>query len=276
MGRRVVTGLVCVFVAGAPQPALGTDQWGTADLKVGISATPKVAQPGQPLTYHVNVHNDGPGDAVLPVLRVQMPRDFQIVNVDVAECGPGRGFNEVVCRSSKDVMAGRSGGMTITGVIRPGAHGPLRAEATLSSEVVDGDETDNTAEAVTRVDDGADLAVRFESATRFTRPGHWFAVRAEVRNRGPRVVRDAYVFFQPREARFLSASGARCRGGLSFVGCALPPIRSGSRGLLRLVFRVPSRALHTVGTMATVYSQRFGDRRPANNSARMRVALRRG
>ncbi|MBP2704764.1 hypothetical protein JOL79_13165 [Microbispora sp. RL4-1S] len=276
MGHRVVTGLVCVFVAGVPQPAVAADQWGTADLSVGISASPRVAQPGQPLTYRVTVHNKGPGDAVLPVLRVELPQDFQVVNVDVAECRPERGWSQVVCRSARDVVSGGSGGMTITGVVRPGAHGPLQARASLSSEVVDGHEGDNTADVVTRVDGGADLAVRFRSSTPYTRPGHWFSVRAEVRNRGPRVVRDAYVFFQPRQARLVSAAGGRCRGGRDFVGCAMPPIRSGSSGLLKLVFRVPSRACHAVATMATVYSRRFGDRRPENNRARMRVALRRG
>jgi uncharacterized repeat protein (TIGR01451 family) len=276
MGRRVVTGLMCVFVAGAPQPVLAANKWGAADLSVGISASPKVAQPGQPLTYRVKVHNKGPGDAVLPVLRVRVPKDFQIINVDVAECTAGRTFNEVVCRASRDVLAGGTGSMTIMGLIRPDAHGPLRARATLTSEVVDHDEADNAAETLTKVDEGTDLAVRFGTSTCFTRPGHWFAVRAEVRNRGPRTVRDAYVFLQPRRARLESMSGGRCRSRRGFVACALPPIRSGSSNLLRLVFRVTSRASRPVDTMATVYSRRFGDRHPADNQARMRVALRRG
>jgi uncharacterized repeat protein (TIGR01451 family) len=276
MGRRVVTGLVCVVFAGAAQPAVASDQWGSADLSVGISASPKVAQPGQPLTYHVIVHNKGPGDAVLPELRVQLPRDFQVINVNVAECMPGRSYQQVVCRSSRDVPVDGSGSMTITGLVRPGAHGPLQAQASLSSEVIDGDESDNTADVVTQVDEGADLAVRFRSSTRYTKPGHWFALRAEVANRGPRVVRDAFVYVQPREARLVSASGGRCRGARGLVACAMPPIRSGSSGLLKLVFRVPTRASHAVATMATVYSRRFGDRRPKNNQARMRVALRHG
>ncbi|WP_204016134.1 DUF11 domain-containing protein [Sphaerimonospora thailandensis] len=279
MGRRVVTGLFCVFVAGMPRPAVAVDQveqWGSADLTVRISASPKVAQPGQPLVYRVKVHNKGPGDAVLPVLRVNVPRDFQIVNVNVAECRPARGYSEVVCESNRDVLAGESGSLTITGVVRPGAHGPLRAQARIASEVVDGHEADNTAKAVIKVDAGADLAVRFRSSTRFARPGHWFSVRAEVRNRGPRIVRDAYVVLQPRRARFLSATGGRCRSRKAFVACAMPPIRSGSTGLLRLMFRVPSHASRAVSTMATVYSRHFGDRRPADNQARMRVSLRRG
>ncbi|WP_152990225.1 DUF11 domain-containing protein [Sphaerimonospora mesophila] len=278
MGRRVVTGLICVFVAGVPRPAVAMDQveqWGAADLAVRISASPKVAQPGQPLVYRVKVDNRGPGDAVLPVLRVDVPRDFQIINVNVAECRPVRGHRQVVCESDRDVVAGESGSLTITGVVRPGASGPLRARASVDSEVVDGHEADNRAKTVTKVDGGADLAVRFRSSARFARPGHRFSVRAEVRNRGPRIVRDAYVFLRPRQARFRSATGGRCRSRRAFVACALPPIRTGSTGLLRLVFSVPSHASRAVSTMATVYSRHFGDRRPANNRARMRVALRR-
>lgn len=278
MGRRVVTGLFCVFVAGVPRPAMAVDQaeqWGTADLAVRISASPKVAQPGRPLVYRVKVNNRGPGDAVLPVLRVDLPRDFQIINVNVAECRSMRGRHRVVCESDRDVVAGESGSLAITGVVRSRASGPLRASAGIDSEVVDGHEADNRAKAVTKVDDGADLAVRFRSPAGFARPGRRFSVRAEVRNRGPRVVRDAYVFLRPRQARFRSAIGGRCRGRRAFVACALPPIRSGSAGLLRLVFSVPSHASRAVSTMATVYSRRFGDRRPSDNRASMRVALRR-
>lgn len=275
MGRRVVTGLVCVVVAGVPQPASAVEpQWGAADLSVRISAAPKVAQPGQPLVYRVKVHNKGPGDAVLPVLRVRVPRQIQIIHVNVAECRPTRVYNEVVCESNRDVVAGESGSLTITGLVRPGARGPLRAEAQISSEVLDSRESDNVAAAVTEVDDGADLAVRVSTSVRFARPGQPFAVRAKVRNRGPRTVRDAHLFFQPFRARFVSATGGRCRSRGSFVRCALPPLRSGSANLLRLMFQVPSRASHAVATMATVYSRRLGDRRPANNQARMRLALR--
>ncbi|MEV0967251.1 hypothetical protein [Microtetraspora glauca] len=279
MGRRVimvVAGLACLIAAGAPRAALASDQWGGADLGVEISASPRVAQPGQPLVYDVRVHNNGPGDAVLPVLTIRLPRDVKVINVNVAECRAGRGTNEIICRSPGDVLATGSGGVTVTGLVRPAAHGTLRAQAELSSEIVDPHQEDNTAETVTQVAEGADLAVRLAPTARTAVPGEPFTMKATVRNRGPEVVRDAYVFFQPARAHFLSAAGARCQGAAGYVGCALPPIRSGARNLVELMFRVPQRVTRPIGARATVYSRQVGDRRPANNEAVMRVAMATG
>jgi hypothetical protein len=281
MGRKVITVLSCAFItvvvcalaAGTVRPAAAADQWGSADLRVTISTAPKVAQPGQPITYLVKVRNRGPGDAVLPVLRVRMPRDLRIVHVDVAKCGLAKNGRVVVCPSSVDVPAGTTGSVRITGLVRPAARGPLRARATLTSEVVDPNEADNVAEAVTKVGPGADLAVRFGPAVGQVRPGHRFAVRAEVRNRGPRTVRDAFLFLRQQQARLVSASGARCRRWRSFAWCTLPPLRPGRTGLVHLVFRVPPHAVQPVRATAVVFSGRLGDRSPANNRARMRLAL---
>ncbi|WP_157520167.1 DUF11 domain-containing protein [Herbidospora daliensis] len=256
MRRWMVAG-VALFVSGAlAGPALAAGpgghegQWGGADLSVSIEAHPKVAQPGQPLTYSVQVKNGGPGDAVLPTLTIRVPTDFQIVAVDVAECQPGRGLSEVVCRSPKDVAAGKSGGVVITGVVRPSALGPLRAQARLTSEVLDGHDTDNEAESVTKVDEGADLTVRLSAARR---SGHRTTVHAAVRNRGPRVVRDAMVF----------VDGARCGGR---TGCVVPTIRPGATAWFRLAVRRGERAV-----TAIVRSQGRGDRHPANNQASMKL-----
>lgn len=272
MGRWVVAGLVCLFVVGTPHVAAAREPWGGADLGVGISASPGVAQPGLPLIYQVRVHNTGPGDAVLPVLTVRVPPDVEIVNVDVAECRKGQA-NEVVCNSPKDVIANGSGGVTITGLVRPGARGTLRAVATLTSAVADVNETDNVAETVTKVGQGADLAVRLTRSTAFTQPGHRFTVDAVVRNRGQRAVNDAYVFFEPGRARYLSASGARCHGRDGYVGCALPTIKSGGTGRLRIVLRVSPKADRVIDTQAMVFSRHLGDSRPDNNRARIQVAL---
>jgi hypothetical protein len=272
MGRWVVAGLVCLFVVGTPHVATAQEPWGGADLGVGISASPGVAQPGRPLIYQVRVHNTGPGDAVLPVLTVRIPPDVEIVNVDVAECRKEPG-NEVVCSSPKDVIADGSGGVTITGLVRPGARGSLRAVATLASAVTDVNEADNIAETTTKVGQGIDLAVRLTPSPASTQPGHSFTVDAMVRNHGPRAVKDAYVVFEPSRARYLSASGARCRGRRGYLGCALPVIKSGGAGLLRIVLRVSPTADRAVGTDAMVYSRHLGDNRPDNNRARVQVAL---
>ncbi|MBO3745202.1 DUF11 domain-containing protein [Streptosporangiaceae bacterium NEAU-GS5] len=268
---KLIAGLVGVLVAIA-SPAYAGDTWGGADLSVRLSAKPQVAQPGQMLTYQVEVRNAGPGDAVLPVLTIRLPHDVEVLSVDVAECAPGRGMGEVVCRSPRDVAAGGVGTVTITGIVRPGARGPLQAQASLASEVVDGHDGDNMARATTAVDDGADLGVRLRPSTQRARPGERFTVAAKVRNAGPHVVKDPIVFFQPGRAHFVSASGGRCRQRDRFVGCEMRPIRSGGTGEMRLAFRVPPRTHTGVRARATVYSRSIGDRNPANNIARFRLA----
>ncbi|WP_285585393.1 hypothetical protein [Herbidospora sp. NBRC 101105] len=256
MRRWLVAGVAFLVSGVLAGPALASGpgghggQWGGADLSVSIEAHPKVAQPGQPLTYSVQVKNGGPGDAVLPTLTVRVPDDFTIVAVDVAECRPGRGLSEVVCPSSKDVAAGKSGGVVITGLVRPDALGPLHAQARLVSEVLDGRETDNQAESFTKVDEGADLTVRLSAARR---SGHRTTVHAAVRNRGPRVVRDAMVF----------VDGARCGGR---TGCVVPTIRPGGTAWFRLAVR-----RGTTAVTAIVRSQGRGDRHPRNNQASLKV-----
>ncbi|GAA0387654.1 hypothetical protein Acor_74140 [Acrocarpospora corrugata] len=260
---------MCLLTGVAAEPAHAMEQLGAADLIVRIESFPAIAQPGQPIAYRVTVANTGPGDAVLPVLTVRIPREVEIMSVDVAECLPGRGYNEVVCRSPRDILAGGSGGVTITGLVRPSATGPLRAHATLSSEVVDANERNNRVNSQIKVDEGADLGVRLIPARRAAHPGERFDVDAVVSNRGPREVRDAFVYVQSGRARFLTGLGARCKVRDDLVGCALPPIRSGASTRFQLAFRAPDRP---VRTQATVYSRDLGDRRPANNQAHLRLA----
>ncbi|GII90892.1 DUF11 domain-containing protein [Sinosporangium siamense] len=249
---------------------------GRADLSVSLIAAPAIAQPGHTLTYHVRVRNAGPGDAVLPVLRVRVPGDVAVVGVNVATCRPGATLNEVVCPSRSDIPTGDTGNVVITGMVRPGARGPLRATATLSSQVIDSREADNTAQASVPVDDGADLAVRLAPRALATPGG--FTVGLVVHNRGPRSVKDALVFFRAAlagstRARFVHSVGGRCRAEGTHLGCRLPSVRAGSPVRLRLAFAADGRQPRTVNGRASVHSTVFGDRRPDNNQVRARLAV---
>ncbi|GAA1503547.1 hypothetical protein GCM10009677_39390 [Sphaerisporangium rubeum] len=143
-----VAGLV--LLAGAGVPPVPWRSAG-ADLSVRITVAPQVAQPGHWLTYRVRVRNSGPGDAVLPVLTVNVPGDVDIKYVDVAACHPGATRNEVVCPSDADIPSGGSGELTVLGKVRASARGPLRAGARLTSDARDGNEVDNHVELVTRI-----------------------------------------------------------------------------------------------------------------------------
>ncbi|MEV4887823.1 hypothetical protein AB0K48_00330 [Nonomuraea sp. NPDC055795] len=264
MRRKMLAGFMGVMLAGVPGLAHAGPGWGAADLSVRLTARPGVAQPGQPIIYRAEVGNAGPGDAVLPVLKVTLPVGVEVVSVDVATCARGVSAAEVVCTSPMDIRAGGTGGVTITGIVRPDARGPLKAAATLTSEVRDDDESDNAATVSTAVDEGADLSLRLSGRAR----GGRFAMTALVRNRGPHMVRDARVYLRTGRAKLVSALGARCRTQLGFVACRLRAVGPDERLRVRLTLRAPRRP---VDASAGVWSSRLGDRRPSDNRARLRV-----
>jgi hypothetical protein len=269
----VVAGVVSLVLAGVP----GTTSARTeeknrsgADLSVRLTVSPALAQPGKPLIYQAAVSNEGPEDAVLPVLIVRLPEEVEILGTNVAECLPGSAANEVICASQQDVLAGGTGGVTISGIVRPGARGPLRATAMLSSAVVDENGANDSAQTLTSVGEGTDLAVKL---SREERQGRMVTVGAVIRNRGPRTVRDAAIFLETGKAHFLSAKGARCRPHPGSVGCELRAVGAGSQVSLRLAFRARG---HSPQAQATVFSAHLGDRRPANNVASINLGRRPG
>ncbi|MBG0827921.1 hypothetical protein HS041_09095 [Planomonospora sp. ID67723] len=265
---RVVAGMVgfaLVAVPGTARAQAREPDPGGADLSVRMDVSPGRAQPGQPLVYRVRVRNAGPGDAVLPTLTVRVPAGVDILNADVAECRPGRNAREVVCAAGADIPAGSTGEVRITGLVRPGARGPLPASATIFSEVVDGRPANDSVRLLTLVDEGADLAIRL---TDRSRAGRTVTMGAVVRNRGPRAVRDALALFRVGRARLVSAHGARCLPRPAYVGCRLRTLGSGEQVRLSFAFRARGR---TVTAEASVYSGDVGDRRPRNNVARMTV-----
>ncbi|MEU4829743.1 hypothetical protein [Streptosporangium sp. NPDC023615] len=280
--------VLCLVLAVPSRAASASPEgegWGGADLSVRLLVSPDRAQPGRPLRYRAEVSNAGPGDAVLPVLTLRLPDGVRVLGTDVTECLPGIAAGEVVCASADDVPAGTTGGVTLDAIVRPGARGPLEASATLSSEVVDDDETNNSARALTEVDEGTDLAV---GVSRRTRAGRLVLVSAVVRNRGPRPVRDAGLLLDTGGARLLAARGARCDSRTGYADCRLRTLRAGGRVTLLLAFSAPGHEIggrepsgHEPGSRApggrgpraeaTVYSPLTGDRRPADNTARFRL-----
>ncbi|MFI6596390.1 hypothetical protein ACIBHX_09080 [Nonomuraea sp. NPDC050536] len=260
----VVAGVLGVVLAGIPGTADGRSEpaSGDADLSVRVAVEPGVAQPGHPIVYRVQVHNAGPGDAVLPTMTLAIPAGVEIVGLDVGTCRTGTSVNEIVCPSPVDVPAGASGQLTVSGIVRPSATGPLRTVARIRSEVDDANEADNLTTVNTAVDEGADLGLRLRGRVR----AGVASVSAFVRNRGPRLVRDARVYLRTGRARLVSSAGGRCTGGAGSVSCALAPMAAGERVQLRLGLRAPGRTVQ-----ATVFSARYGDRHPTDNQAGTRL-----
>ncbi|MFC4586641.1 DUF11 domain-containing protein [Sphaerisporangium corydalis] len=221
LSAGAAAGLALLVAAGALVAHASSGRppgpWGGADLSVRVAASPRVAQPGRWLAYEVRVSNAGPADAVLPVLTIKVPDEVDIATVNVATCRPGRTRNEVVCPSATDIPPGDSGAVTVLGVVRMSARGPLRASASLSSEVADGNEKDNRAELTTRVAGGAERRSRTEGRTartegRITRT-EGRITRAEGRSAADRLSRTRGAHRTGRGATVGSRGEHRTRGG---------------------------------------------------------------
>lgn len=264
MRREVLAGFIAIVMAGAPGAALADGSSDEVDLSVEILTRPLRAQPGQPIFYRVQVRNDGPGTAKKPVLTVQMPDGVKIAGPNVFSCRHGATEQEVVCPSTKEVAPGETGGVTITGIVRRDAVGPLRAVATLTSAATDVDETNNSQVSLVEVNEGADLKVQLAGTSR----GKRFAVSAEVTNMGPGTVRDGRLFFKAGESELVAASGAECRLLSGRIGCKLPELASGDDLRVRLAIVAPRRP---VDAKASVFSSRYGDRHSDDNVASMRI-----
>ncbi|MCG5220723.1 hypothetical protein [Streptosporangium sp. KLBMP 9127] len=231
-------------------------------LSIQIVSYPKVAQPGRPVAYRVEMRNAGPGDTVPPPLRVVLPPEVKLLNVDVVECRTGGG-HEVTCPPRGPVRAGGTGAVTVVGLVDPHARGPLGAKAVLGT---------HTAETTTGVGEGADLALRLSRdgrPMRMARSGRQvFRIGAVIWNHGPHTVRDAQLFLRARQARLVEAVGARCGDSEGYVGCRVPAVQPGERARFELLFRSKRAA---ASASAVVYSAKFGDRRPGNDKARLRL-----
>jgi hypothetical protein len=231
-------------------------------LSVSIVSYPKVAQPGRPLVYRVEVRNEGQGEGVPPTLRVRLPDGVQMLSTDVTECKLAEGTNDVVCPPKGVLKAGGTGALTVACTVKAHARGKLRAVADLGRE---------TAHVVTDVDGGADLALRFESdgSPRSARAGRrGVRIRALVRNHGPRTVNDAQVFVRAEKARFVRAEGARCGSSSGYLDCRVPEVKRGEVARFQLVYRPKERDAVAHGV---VYSAKFGDPHPGNDNARSRL-----
>ncbi len=128
----------------------------TADLAVGMAATPNPVSLGGILTYTVSVTNHGPSTAVNTLVTTALPANVTFVSADISQGSAVTSANNVIC-SLGDLGPGATAVATIE--VRAIAVGGITASSTVSSSVLDPVPGNNTASVSTAVVPASDVAL---------------------------------------------------------------------------------------------------------------------
>ena len=221
-------------VVSAPPPPTPPPS-ANLSLSKGDSADPVLA--GSNLTYTLTVTNAGPSSATGVTLNDTLPASVSFVSSS-ANQGTCRGTSTIICDLGT-LADGASATATI--IVTVGSSGDLTNTASVTSEVADPDEVDNTAEEITSVTPNADLALTKSGSPDPVLVGVNLTYTLAVTNSGPSdatgvVLTDTL----PAGVSFVSASQGCAESG-GTVTCNLGSLASSASASVTIVV-VPGSA----------------------------------
>lgn len=138
-----------------------------ADLALSKSVTPAPAISGQPVTFHLQVRNQGPSPAENPTVTDNLPAGFLVTGGTAPAgwtCTDSNGNTTRSCVLNGALAVGAVADLTITSVVpASGTHssGDVTNTATVSADTPDAVPANNTASATfTVLADGSDLSLQ--------------------------------------------------------------------------------------------------------------------
>ena len=237
----------------------------SADLAVGMVASPSPVLIGSTLTYTVSLTNNGPSPATVITVTNVLPASASILSATFSR-GTATYAGNVIFWSLPGLARGASATAIIA--VTPIVQGLITATAAVSAREVDPIMANNTATVTTTVGPAADLAL---SLTGFPNPvvtGSNVTYTVAVTNRGPSTATGVIVNdFLPAAVAVISTNASQ--GTLSIVGGTLTwslgtMSSGGQQATLTIVVHTTTNA--TLTTSATVAADQ-ADPNPANNSA---------
>ena len=261
-----------------------------ADLSITKSFTPGQPVPGDPVTYTLEVRNDGPGVPLFADIIDNLPAQLLDPQISISggsgDCGVGEfppGTRVGVC-SIDGFEAGGSRTIKLSGTLASDSAGsPVVNRATISGPYFEADPADNAAQAgfvpqvpveeppprpLAPVEEppAVDVAVDVTAPSAphtVGEPGTW---EIDVVNNGPGTATSVNLDTSRRGAR-ADALGARvaqagCRPGTS-TSCALGDLGSGERRTIEVRLRPQEAERLTLAAEVTISGN---DTAPANNT----------
>jgi uncharacterized repeat protein (TIGR01451 family) len=249
--------------------------YGPADMSIAKSDSPDPVGPGQNLTYHLTVANNGvaagPSTTSGVTVTDTLPAGVTLVS-KTPSTGSCSGTTTISCALGI-FPGGASATIDIVVTVSPSAGNgtTLTNTARVSAVTADPNSTNNTAAASTTVVSGADLSLVKTDSPDPVSTGHNLTYTLTVHNGGPLAAGGVSITDQlPRNTAFGTASATQ--GSCSFtqpakriVTCTLGTIPSGGTVTATIVVTPPSKKT-TLTNTATV-SSTTNDPDPANNSA---------
>jgi uncharacterized repeat protein (TIGR01451 family) len=230
----------------------------TADVRVGVEA-PAFVNQGSLINYSIQVDNEGPDAAPLTVLTVQLPPQSTLMSST-----PGASSRTGNTLTFNLGTLNNQSSRPVTVRVRPDVVGNMTLRASITNGERDPDTTNNAAQATTRVDAVADLAVNLiDTPDPATVNGNVTYV-ATVINRGPSTARNVQLRVNlPSQSTFVSSTPAALRSG-NVLTLNLGTLAS--RAMVRVLVVFRASAAGTLSGSAVV-SGREADLVSANNTA---------
>jgi uncharacterized repeat protein (TIGR01451 family) len=257
--------------AGAPEL---NGCYGPADMSITKSDTPDPVSPGQNLSYHLTVTNNGapsgPSTTSGVTVTDTLPAGVTLVST-TPSTGSCSGTTTITCALGI-FPGGASATIDIVVTVSPSApNNTISNQATVAAATADPNSANNTATATTSVVNGADLSLAKTGSPNPVHTGQPLTYTLTVHNGGPLAAASASLTDQlPRNTSFGTVTTTQ--GTCSFsqpakriVTCSLGTIGSGSTVTVTITVTPPSKKTAITNTASV--SSTTPDPNTANNSA---------
>jgi uncharacterized repeat protein (TIGR01451 family) len=223
------------------------------DLGVEMVASRTPALLEQPLIYILTVTNLGPDAASGVRLVDELPPGLLLVNASASQGSCSNQNGVVNCNLNTIASRGRA---TVLLTCRPTVLGPITNVVSVTSEQVDNNPANNSAQNPNTVDPVAELLITMSDAPDPVAVSQQITYSIFVTNRGPNLGSNIVVSdVLPASVQFVSVqtSHGACTNDGNSVGCAIAELPAGERALITIVARANS--VGPVPNTATVTGQ---------------------
>ena len=245
-----------------------------ADMSVALTDSPSPALAGGDLTYTMTVTDNGPDGAANVVATLPVAAGLSLVSV-TTDTGQVAFTGGQVTADLGEMLPGTQAVVTV--VFQTSAAGSVSETATVSSNALDPNPSNNTSTLVTQVEPASDLAVTVYADTDVVAVGEPFEYTVTVTNNGPSDATDVVLSDSlPAGATFVSdstdqAASTVVAGGV--VSLDLDTLASGDTATLWIVVTPTASPGSKLVDSANAQGQQ-ADPNTANNSASLSLPVR--